>query len=682
MAVDVGPEADGVGTAFEANYTVVYTNNPANADGIIDTVEVWAETSLVNCVVGTFYLISGTTLKCRDSVVLGAVASGAKRTFSELSLTIREGDFIGIYCTGGKLLNKSSGGSGYYFVSGEYIDPGDETSYSQDGGFDGSGNLYGTGEEAAPPLVTTSPVTEVEEETAIGNGNITDTGGENCDHRGIVYGKISKGDPGNTAPELSGYDDYEDESNSFGIGAFTRSLTGLDPGTKYYARAYAHNSSGYSYGDEVEFTTLILTVTIQPMTDILPPTAKAHGTITLLGGTPCTQHGHCWATSPDPTIADNKTELGAVASAPHIFESTLTGVLLSITYYVRAYATDGKGTKYSAEISFVRYGPWRDEAALPFSPTGQIFFSPIIGDEVYVIDQGYHFYKYNLKTREWTELASPNYGSDAASRSRFFRTLAISPDGTKLACSSEGEWSTSGFSTEWKTGGGRRVEIYDIDGDNWTASKQTDFLIEGEWVATRALVWEDNDTLWVWCIKHVRTASGWGIKCAKYVIATDTWTAYTGSFQDIGTAYNGLHCGNGGAAIKADKSIIYGGGTGSVDYQYTKYTIATDDYSHTNLGVLSYLFVHAYDRDKIWYYDETETCQQGYVDIEDDSHDDQFPENPDRDAEYGKYCGIRDDLRRIIAHARISEDGGTELMSYTPKGMAGLNPALMEVLGY
>ncbi|MBU0777452.1 hypothetical protein KKF82_04250, partial [Patescibacteria group bacterium] len=92
-----------------------------------------------------------------------------------------------------------------------------------------------------------------------------------------------------------------------------------------------------------------LVATIQPMTEVLPPTAKAHGTIDALGETPCTQHGHCWNTTGTPTIDDDKTELGAVASAPHPFESTLTGLLKSTLYYVRAYATDGDGTVYSPE---------------------------------------------------------------------------------------------------------------------------------------------------------------------------------------------------------------------------------------------------------------------------------------------------------------------------------------------
>ncbi len=86
--------------------------------------------------------------------------------------------------------------------------------------------------------------------SATGNGNITNTGGENCDKRGIVYDTVSRGDPGNTAPADSDYANYEEETDSFGTGVFSRSLTGLTRDATHYYRAYAHNSAGYAYGIE------------------------------------------------------------------------------------------------------------------------------------------------------------------------------------------------------------------------------------------------------------------------------------------------------------------------------------------------------------------------------------------------------------------------------------------------
>ncbi len=110
-------------------------------------------------------------------------------------------------------------------------------------------------ETIVAPTVTTNPATSVEATAATGNGNITDNGGEDCDKRGFVYDTSPHGDPGNTAPADSEYSNYVEETDSFGTGAFTGTLTSLEPKTTYYIRAYAHNSAGYSYGNEVSFTT-------------------------------------------------------------------------------------------------------------------------------------------------------------------------------------------------------------------------------------------------------------------------------------------------------------------------------------------------------------------------------------------------------------------------------------------
>jgi uncharacterized protein (TIGR02145 family) len=44
-------------------------------------------------------------------------------------------------------------------------------------------------------------------------------------------------------------------SNGTGTGSFTSSLTNLTPKTTYYVRAYATNSAGTGYGNEISFTT-------------------------------------------------------------------------------------------------------------------------------------------------------------------------------------------------------------------------------------------------------------------------------------------------------------------------------------------------------------------------------------------------------------------------------------------
>jgi len=106
---------------------------------------------------------------------------------------------------------------------------------------------------AALPTVSTYAVSDITTVSIEGNGEITNTGGVACTERGFVYSKTSRGDPGNTSPAASDYEDVENETGTYTAEAFSLDITGLDSGTTYYVRAYAKNSTGYAYGDEVSF---------------------------------------------------------------------------------------------------------------------------------------------------------------------------------------------------------------------------------------------------------------------------------------------------------------------------------------------------------------------------------------------------------------------------------------------
>lgn len=106
-----------------------------------------------------------------------------------------------------------------------------------------------------PPTVDTNAATGISDTGATANGDITDVGVDDPDERGFVFGTTTQGDPGNVAPGSSGYDDYVNETGTFSTGSFDLALSGLTPATTYYVRAYAHNSDGYAYGDEISFDT-------------------------------------------------------------------------------------------------------------------------------------------------------------------------------------------------------------------------------------------------------------------------------------------------------------------------------------------------------------------------------------------------------------------------------------------
>ena len=106
------------------------------------------------------------------------------------------------------------------------------------------------------PTVTTQAVSAILPTIALANGDIDATGNGYCSKQGFVYDLASHADPGNVAPSASGYGNYAEDRGTFDTGSFDIELSGLAKNTKYYVRAYAYNASGYSYGNEVDFTTL------------------------------------------------------------------------------------------------------------------------------------------------------------------------------------------------------------------------------------------------------------------------------------------------------------------------------------------------------------------------------------------------------------------------------------------
>ena len=147
MAIDIGSAATDRANASSNMRTFIDKANPANGTGTITSVEIWAEYALTDCMVGTFYLTGTNKLKCRASVAIGSVAAGSKKTFTGLSIAVVTDDYIGIYFTPGQLSYDDTGGVGVWYVDGQYIDAGDEATYTLQA--DWAMSVYGTGVEAA-----------------------------------------------------------------------------------------------------------------------------------------------------------------------------------------------------------------------------------------------------------------------------------------------------------------------------------------------------------------------------------------------------------------------------------------------------------------------------------------------------------------------------------------------------
>lgn len=189
--------------------------------------------------------------------------------------------------------------------------------------------------------LTTTVVTAIATTTAVSGGNITGDNGSAVTERGVCWNIA-------TNPTTTG----SHTSDGTGTGSFTSSLTGLSAGTKYYVRAFATNSIGTSYGNEVSFTTNPLqspTLTTTVASSITFSTAESGGNITADNGSAVTIRGVCWSITPGATIASAHTSDGSGTGS---FVSSIAGLIDGTLYYVRAYATNSIGTAYGNEITF------------------------------------------------------------------------------------------------------------------------------------------------------------------------------------------------------------------------------------------------------------------------------------------------------------------------------------------
>jgi surface protein len=206
----------------------------------------------------------------------------------------------------------------------------------------GSQVSFSTNQVNVLPTLTTFAATEIGTISARVGGNVIDAGSSNIVDRGVCY---------STSPNPTEWTGCAGSGN--GLGSFTVVIENLTPGTTYYFRAYAINSSGFSYGQMLSFSTQILstppTVTTTSITNIGNTTAATGGTVTSAGSSTVTSRGVCYATTQNPTISNQCVNSG---SGVGNYITNLTGLSQGTLYYVRSYATNSAGTSYGNQVSF------------------------------------------------------------------------------------------------------------------------------------------------------------------------------------------------------------------------------------------------------------------------------------------------------------------------------------------
>lgn len=213
--------------------------------------------------------------------------------------------------------------------------------------------------KAEKPVVETGAVENITLTFATCGGNVVSDCGADVTERGVCW---------STSPNPTINDNITTNGN--GTGTFTSNLINLTANTTYYVRAYANNSAGTGYGNEISFTTLkdIVkpTVKTNEVSSVVQDAAICGGVVIDDGGAEVTARGVCWSTSQNPTINGSHTDDG---TGEGDFTSTITGLTAGTTYYVRAYATNVMGTVYGEQRSFATTS---EEVLLPTVITEEV----------------------------------------------------------------------------------------------------------------------------------------------------------------------------------------------------------------------------------------------------------------------------------------------------------------------
>jgi hypothetical protein len=141
---------------------------------------------------------------------------------------------------------------------------------------------YSCRKEEVPTLITSS-ITNITASRAECGGTVTDEGIWTVTACGVCW---------STKPKPTVVDSKTVDGG--GVGNFKSRIGGLNEGTVYYVRAYATNSSGTGYGNEITFTTITSIIPVTGLVGYYPFNGSAEDMIsntnngTVSGATPAT----------------------------------------------------------------------------------------------------------------------------------------------------------------------------------------------------------------------------------------------------------------------------------------------------------------------------------------------------------------------------------------------------------
>jgi len=143
-AIDIGSAATDRPSSV-GDRTLIEAANPANASGILTSVEIYVAVAMTGVEIATFYSTGTNQFSTRDYVTIGNATVGHHQYDVELDVEV--GDYLGMFFVTGELDRNSDAGTFYWYDNTDPRDqiPCTDAVFYKTSGETYTNSLYGTG---------------------------------------------------------------------------------------------------------------------------------------------------------------------------------------------------------------------------------------------------------------------------------------------------------------------------------------------------------------------------------------------------------------------------------------------------------------------------------------------------------------------------------------------------------